>query len=618
MRYILKSIILTLIGCGILAVVHAQPAPRVEVRNSALIVNRTPAIHVRVANGDLLPEHRARIAGERLQAAISRGLRAAHVGVRAERGRAAVTIGGGVLLYATRTDARAAGTTPLRLAQAWARSLRHCLAIPPLSLSSSELLIPLGESRTVRVNTWLEGPAIVAPTGVPDDGITDPAVIGDGYTIQVAAVSVGRERVLVSVGEVSVTLTVTVRKYAGEVKVTEPVIVTGAHVSTGYLRDAVAAAVARFTQLEPGAQMNVTSPVRVGGSLAPNASTTASAQVEISGSGYIPRVQEVKLNVVNRPMTASEPVWLVVSNYPERVQQPQTLFTAEVTENRGTRLLYHHMNGMVQDGLFQIELLNPGDTARSFRIFGAASAPLRDTVRVGYLAGELFISQMLNNLGHVITVPPQSKVVLLAQRIRPLFTVSGVVQMHMLPPQAETARGAPCILKVTMHAFNNQRMQLQGTTIVWGHMPPRPLTPQERNAVPDTEHVYPTSHKVLNATYIVGERWQFIRIGEVAVRNHREQRKLDGNYGVVYELRIELVNPKDTPRDVELVFEPSGGEAGAVFAVEGEVRGVPRVLPPNETRITRMRLLPGQRRSITIRTMPLAGSNYPATLLVRS
>jgi hypothetical protein len=69
---------------------------------------------------------------------------------------------------------------------------------------------------------------------------------------------------------------------------------------------------------------------------------------------------------------------------------------------------------------------------------------------------------------------------------------------------------------------------------------------------------------------------------------------------------------------VELAFEPSGGEAGGVFAIGGEVLGVQRALPPKEFSITRIRLQPGQKRTITIRTMPLAGSNYPATLMVRS
>ncbi|MER3474056.1 MAG: hypothetical protein C4335_08490 [Armatimonadota bacterium] len=596
---------------------HAQIPPRVEVRGSSLIVNRATAIHIRVSNGALPPERRAQIAGERLRSAIAQGLRAGHVGVKGNRRRAEVTIGGNLLLYATRADARAVGTTPLRLAQTWASSLRHCLSIPPLSLSTSQLLVPLGESRLVRVNSWLEGTAVVAPTGTPDDGVTDPAVIGDGRTVRVTGRAVGTEKVLVSVGEISVPLTVTVRKYAGLVSPVEPVQVTGTSLPSSFIEQVVESAINRSAQLEPGAQVQIASPIRLGSIPDVGQSTTASAIVRASGSGYIPREQEVKLTVANRPLVFNEPVLLMVSNDPERVQKAQTLFVGEVGEGQGARLLYHHMNGMVQDGLLQIELLNPSDAVRTVHLTGAASTPMRDTVRVGYIAGELFLKALTYNIGQLVTVPPQSKLVLLAQKVRPLDTASGVLQVRVLSAEGSKA-DTPCVLKVALQTFQNQPLPLMGTTMAWGFVPPRPLSAEERRQVANNDHIYPTSVKVLTATYVVGQRWQFIRIGEQAVQNHTRQRKLDGNYGVIYELRLELANPTDKVRDVEMAFEPSGGEAGGVFAIGGDIRGVPRIFPPNEFSITRVRLQPNQKRTITIRTMPLAGSNYPATLMVRS
>lgn len=609
------TVLFILLTAGELA--HAQIPPRVEVQDSTVLVNRAIAIRFRVANGPLSPERRAQIVADRLQSAIAQGLRAQHVRVKGNRQRASVSIGGNLLLYATRADARAVGTTPLNLAQRWASSLRHCLSIPPLSLSTSELLVPLGESRLVRVNSWLEGSAMVAPTGTPDDGVAEPAVIGDGRTVRITGRAVGTEKVLVSVGEISVSLTVTVRKYAGLVSLGEPVQVTGTSLPSNFIKQVVESAINRSAQLEPGAQVQIASPIRLGSIPDVGQSTTASAIVRASGSGYIPREQEVKITVVNRPLVFNEPVLLMVSNDPERVQKAQTLFTGEIGEGQGARLLYHHMNGMVQDGLLQIELLNPADVARTVHITGAASAPMRDTVRVGYIAGELFLKALTYNIGHLVTVPPQSKIVLLAQKMRPLDTASGVLQVRVLPAEG-SQEGSPCVLKVAMQAFQNQPLPLMGTTMAWGFAPPRPLSAEERRQVANNDHIYPTSVKVLTATYVVGQRWQFIRIGEQAVQNHTQQRKLDGNYGVIYELCIELVNPTDKARDIEIAFEPSGGEAGGVFAIGGDVRGVPRIFPPNEFSVTRVRLQPKGKRTITVRTMPLAGSNYPATLMVRS
>lgn len=608
--------IFTLLMVAILSA-HAQIPPRVEVKGSTVIVNRAIAIRFRVANGPLSPERRAQIVGERLRSAIAQGLRAQHVGVKGNRRRALVNIRGNLLLYATRADARAAGTTPLSLAQRWASSLRHCLAIPPLSLGTNELLIPLGESRLVRVSGWLEGAAVVAPTGTPNGGVAEPAVIGDGRTVRITGRTVGTEKVMVSVGELSVSLTVTVRKYAGAVISSEPIVVTGASLTADFVRQAVEAAINRWARMEPGAQLQIASPIRLNSVPDVGQSTTASAVVRASGSGYIPREQTVRLTVVNRPLAFQEPVLLMVSNDPERVRKAQTLFTGEIGEGQGARLLYHHMNGMVQDGLLQVELLNPADVARTVHLTGAASAPMRDTVRVGYIAGELFLKALTHNMGHLVTVPPQSKIVLLAQKVRPLDTASGVLQVRVLPAEG-SQKGSPCVLKVAMQVFQNQPLPLMGTTMAWGFVPPRPLSAEERRSVANNDHIYPTSAKVLTATYVVGQRWQFIRIGEQAVQNHTQQRKLDGNYGVIYKLRIELVNPTDKARDVEITFEPNGGEAGGVFVLGGDIRGVPRVYPPNEFSVTRVRLQPNSKRTITVRTMPLAGSNYPATVMVRS
>lgn len=599
------------------ATAFAQITPRVEVRDTTLVVNREIAIRVRMANGDLTPERRVQIAAERLRNAVARRLGAVQVGTRTERRRAAVTIDGEVLLYATRADARAAGTTPARLASIWASSLRHCLAIPPIRLSATELLVPLGEARTVRVNSWLDGTLVVAPTGAPNEGVADPAVTGDGRTLRIVGRALGTERVLVSLGEVTVSLTVSVKKYAGQVNLLEPVVVTGVDLPVDFVRQVVQSAVRHRTELEPGAQIEFTTPVQISRVPDFGESTTASVRVRLSGSAYIPRDEVLRVTVVNRPQPPTEPVLLMVSNDPERVQRAQTLFTGDIEDSRGCRLLYHHMNGMPEEGLLLIELLNPSNASRSVHLSGAASAPMRDTVRVGFIAGELFLKAMLNGMGQMLTVPPQSKIVLLAQRLRPLDTASGILQIRPISTE-QSPSTPPLAVKVAMHSFQNQPLPLLGTTMAWGVSPARPLTPQETQQLTHNDHIYPTSHKVLEATYVVGQRWQFIRIGERAVPNHNEQRRLAGNYGVLYEVRVEIVNPTDKVRDVEIAFEPSAGEAGGVFAIGGEVRGVPRLFPPREFAITRIRLQPGQRRNLTLRTIPLAGSNYPVTLMVRS
>jgi hypothetical protein len=93
---------------------------------------------------------------------------------------------------------------------------------------------------------------------------------------------------------------------------------------------------------------------------------------------------------------------------------------------------------------------------------------------------------------------------------------------------------------------------------------------------------------------------------------------LSGNYGVIYDIKIRAENPTSAVRTIQLLFEPAAGPASGLFIVDGKLVGVRTVSPPDEVPIFAFRLGPGQVKDISLRTMPLGGSFYPATIIVRS
>jgi len=91
-----------------------------------------------------------------------------------------------------------------------------------------------------------------------------------------------------------------------------------------------------------------------------------------------------------------------------------------------------------------------------------------------------------------------------------------------------------------------------------------------------------------------------------------------GNYGVLYELRLEVSNPTQEYRKVSLFFEPVNGVALGSFLVEGKLTETICLKPPARALIRTVDLAPQENRSIRIVTLPQAGSHYPARILIQS
>jgi hypothetical protein len=131
-------------------------------------------------------------------------------------------------------------------------------------------------------------------------------------------------------------------------------------------------------------------------------------------------------------------------------------------------------------------------------------------------------------------------------------------------------------------------------------------------------HIYPSPAKTLAAEYVVGQRFAFIPIGKHAIDSDNAQKKLEGNYGVIYDINVRIENPTPTTRKVSVVFEPNAGLAAGVFIIDGEFISAKYAQPPSEIPLISYRLGPGEVRKVHIMTLPVAGSNYPANLVVRS
>ena len=61
----------------------------------------------------------------------------------------------------------------------------------------------------------------------------------------------------------------------------------------------------------------------------------------------------------------------------------------------------------------------------------------------------------------------------------------------------------------------------------------------------------------------------------------------------------------------------AAGEARGVFLIDGRIVEAPDVTPPAEALLARIKMKPAEQRTLSIRTMPVGGSAYPVSLVVR-
>ncbi|MFY7951965.1 MAG: hypothetical protein ACOVT5_05615, partial [Armatimonadaceae bacterium] len=282
--------------------------PKVSIQENEVRVNRVRILNVRVANGRLKPSERARISGERLRDAIRDGLTAEQLSVDVEtdtrrrkvtksvtrlvdrkvkrrtgkgknRKLRTVTIQvpkrvrvrtterytveteariramGQIIAVAREADAQAAGLSkPSLLASRWKQTLSEALAIPGLSVSTKQALIPVGEKRVVRLGGLATGTVNVRAEG----GSASPVVftVRDG-ALEVSGRSLGSDSLVLEREGATARVDVRVANYAARTVAAGPVELTGRGIKPEALARLVAQRARASVQALPGAEVRL-------------------------------------------------------------------------------------------------------------------------------------------------------------------------------------------------------------------------------------------------------------------------------------------------------------------------------------------------------------------------
>ncbi len=514
------------------------------------------------------------------------------VAVDDRSGVARLLVDGQVVLTADPADAGRDGTTPALLAGRWAGALEQALAVAPLAVLPSSIVLSPGGVAIASVSTPTPGPIVV---GRFDARVAEVRLVRG--TLRVVGRRLGGTIVTLRLGPYQTPVTIAVRRPAGVIPLAAEVIVTGSPAPPDLIREAVERRVRQVVRLDPGASTAV-GRVPVESPLAPGASLSSPVAARITSPYGGPVEGIVQVTVTNTPIRLVDPDRLLVSNRPETITSNGLLFNETLSAAHPARLLFHHLNGTPsQSRILKITIGNPGAAPARVHYLSGLAGPGSDHVLIGHLATARFLSALTAGQGYIVEVPPRGRSEFTAYTLAPQALVSGLMQFQVV-------EGGP--IDLTVHVRLPWLLDRTVTTDLgpWAFPHPRGTFP---GALVDVKRDVAADQPSPIGDLGVMSDLKDVRTGEPLI----------GDYGVLYRFRLRLTNPTDRQITAALMANAAGGPARALFLVDGLAADLGLLQANEERMVTSFVLAPGGTRDVTVLTMPIAGSFYPVRLEVR-
>lgn len=593
-----------LLAAGFLAAcLPFASAADIVARGSIVYVNDQPVFQLKDDSGGLSADVRAELIASALNGIENPKI----VDVRQAGAGFVILVQGFHIATITPEEAAKHKVSAGALAKQWAARLAKALAMAPLELGSESVGIPLGDAKIIAVRGTKASLATIESSN--DEIVTvERTAVG----IRLRGKSNGSATVTVSAGDVSEMIQVAVRPYAASLPKVLKAEVTGAPAFGSTVRGAIAYALNSFVSSLPYARVSYAVPEA--GAIGEGVSKSYVVRMRASAPNAFDRVGDVLVILQNSKVAKMPDQELWYCNEPEIVRKPQALFAARLRRDVPARLLYHHVNEASVPLYMRIQAVNDSDEPARIRVLVGDANPDRDPVRAGLEAGVKYLRSWMSGSGEIITIPPQSTVPITFRRLSPRETMSGLCSLRLL--------SGPENLLVRTDSYppfelNSRWKEAEASMYPWREVGAMAISNLDTADYDYSVHIFPQAFKNEQVSYQVGGRYGFVRIGQKPISRADYGLSLDGNFGVIYNITASIQNPTQIPTDVEVVFEASAGYSGGLFIVNGALQKTPMLMAKQETRIAKIRMNPGVTKSMSITTLPLSGSSYPATITLR-
>lgn len=372
--------------------------------------------------------------------------------------------------------------------------------------------------------------------------------------------------------------------------------VTGNPADPQIIRDGIRQAILRATTARPGSQITIDAvdppPLR------PGERSRIRVRVAVRNPMATAVSGDVWAAVTNVPMDLATPARLLVSNRPETVTANGLLFEEAVAPDESVRLLYHHRNGAATRKVITVTLANPAEAPAVVVLTGAAAGPSNDVMYAGGAATARFVRRLAAGQGLVLDLPGRRAYTFAVVDAPPGALVTGLLQAQLL-------RGAQVTVSVHIRA-----PWLLARTVT---------TEVNQPAVAHPRGVFRIAEVRLGRTVRDGERVVLTDLGAVVTPDDPATgERLRGDYGILYRLIVELINPLDGPVAFEITAEALNGPARGMLLIDGWPVDFGLLRVGQGRVLTSLEVAPHDTRIVEMLTMPAAGSFYPVRLAVQS
>lgn len=388
---------------------------------------------------------------------------------------------------------------------------------------------------------------------------------------------------------------------AGSVADYTVVRITGNPATPYFIKEQAALAAARQSRARPNAQI-LTTPdtVHVGSPLPIDDVTNVDVPVIIKGDGYFTVVGTTHVRVENVAYPPIHPTSLLVSDFPETLKEDGVLFTAPLSTQSASRFLYYHYNPPGQpDRRIVLRAENPSSAPALVQFISGSAGPGPYEMEVGHSSTQRFLVRVAQNEGTVLTIPANSTVELYTQPLPARAVVSNLMQLREL-------EGAPLTLTLLAQSATDPEDGAPTSSALLG------------GDHPHARGVYPIPEFFFDYTYETNGPDLVVPIGHIPLPNLLQGQALGGDYGVLQQIAIRMVNVDRRPVRVALYANPRGGRATGTFLID-RILVQAHALPAFSNYKLREYTVPANGYvTTTIVTMPEGGSSYPLRLIMSS
>lgn len=386
--------------------------------------------------------------------------------------------------------------------------------------------------------------------------------------------------------------------YAGTIPDHVTVQLTGDPASSQFVREQVVQQIKHDTRARPGAQVVVSSDdVPFHGVLDQDDVSAFNVPVLIQSRNDFEVDGSTHVEVRNVAVPRISPDSLMVSDYPERLTENGTLFTANLKAGVPSRFLYFHYNPPGQpDRRIVLRAQNLSTEPSIVQMISGRGGPSSNEMEVGHSATKRFLLDVVQNQGRLITIDGNTAATIVQQDLPAGTIVCNLLQLRVL-------------------SGGNVHL-----TLVAQDAAVDPSNPVVESALLESTHqhargIYPIAEFHFATEWRVDSDYLELPIGQLPLPNDLRGQALSGDYGVLQSFVVNVQNPMSTPQNIAIYENPRGGRSTGTYIIDGVLVQSHQV-PPYSRYKVRQYVVPAHGFvRVTIVTMPEAGSSLPLRLI---